>query len=84
MKQTLKFIQQRNDLYAEFNCECPSEKFIGSPIEHLMKQKITLSGYNDNYFYEVVNIEPRIYKCKCGRQYKYQWFPYGVKIENIQ
>lgn len=68
------------DLYASIECACPSPNFIGSSIEHLMKKKIRLSGYNDNYFFEVVNKDPREFKCECGRAFKYQWKPNGVLI----
>ncbi|EGL82069.1 hypothetical protein CathTA2_2432 [Caldalkalibacillus thermarum TA2.A1] len=84
MKQTVEFKRLGNDLFADFQCQCPSPNFIGTDIEHLMKRKITLSGYADAYFFKVVNAEPNIFKCDCGRVYKYQWFPHGVEIEEVK
>lgn len=71
--QQLEFESHVNDLFATIQCECPSETFKGTAIEHLMKHKIRITGYNDNYFFDVVNKEPRILDCKCGRKYQYQW-----------
>jgi hypothetical protein len=73
-----------NDLATSFYCECPSELFKDSSISHLMKQKITLYGYNDNYFFNEVNKEMRIYTCKCGLQYKYRWTYDGVELEKVK
>lgn len=67
-----------NDLSVDFECVCPSETFKGTPIEHLMKQRIYLTGYNDDYFFNTVNAEPRSFKCKCGKEYTQQWFRNGT------
>lgn len=79
----IKFERFSNDLFAEFECKCPSKKWADSTIAHLMKTKIKLSGYADDYFFNVVNKEPRVVKCECGRSYKYQWFTNGVQVEEI-
>lgn len=73
-----------NDLVVEFKCECPSALFIGTNIEHLMKQKIDLWGYADANFFDNVNSKPRNFKCKCGKEYSQQWFTDGkVIVETI-
>lgn len=73
-----------SDLAVSFKCECPSELFIGTEIEHLMKQNIRLYGYNDSNFFDTVNVKPREFKCKCGKRYTQQWFSDGfVEIEEI-
>lgn len=73
-----------NDLAVDFQCTCPSDLFKGTEIEHLMKHRINLYGYNDNYFYNTVNAEPREFKCKCGKHYTQQWFSDGfVDIKEI-
>lgn len=66
-----------NDLAIDFKCTCPSDLFKGSDIEHLMKQRIHLYGYNDANFWGNVNKEPRKFNCKCGREYTQQWFVDG-------
>lgn len=70
----------RNDLAVDFHCDCPHPRFIGTPVEHIMKNKITLYGYNDRYFFEEVNKEPRNIKCRCGKEYTQQWFDKGYVI----
>lgn len=73
-----------NDLYCDaLECNCPNPLFVGSPIDHLMKNKIKLVGYDDDYFFNVVNKEPKKGKCRCGREYKFQWFNDGVEAEWI-
>lgn len=62
------------DLSASFYCTCPSELFKGIEIEHIMKTLIRLTEYNDSYFFNEVNKEPRSLTCKCGKQYTQQWF----------
>lgn len=73
----------RNDLYFEIHCTCPDEKWIGTNIEHIMKHKIVLTGYNDSNFFNNVNKESRESKCKCGRKFRYQWFPRYIIFEWI-
>lgn len=68
------------DLYYDLKCTCPNRLFIGTDIEHIMKQNVTLTGYADNYFFDTVNAEPRIGKCGgCQREFQYQWFRDGVE-----
>jgi len=81
--KVLEYTRHRNDLFCEFECTCPSESWRNTPIEHLMKEKIKFSGYNDNYFFDVVNREPKIRTCKCGKKYRYQWKREGVEVEEI-
>jgi|GEM_PF-5092791 len=81
--KTFEYSSLGNDLFAKFYCDCPSELFKGTPVEHIMKTNITLSGYNDDYFFDVDNKEPREYKCKCGKRYSYQWKRNGVEVEEI-
>jgi hypothetical protein len=74
-----------NDLAVDFQCDCPHESFIGTDIEHLVKQRIHLYGYNDGYFFNVVNAEPRSFKCKCGEKYQQQWFADGyVEVTKLK
>lgn len=83
MKLEIKHIAG-NDLSVDFQCDCPHKSFVGTDIEHLMKHRIYLYGYNDNYFFNEVNNEPREFKCKCGKQYKQQWFRNGyVEVEEV-
>jgi hypothetical protein len=72
------------DMYFSFKCTCPSALFKDSDIADIMKTTITLSGYADDYFFNEVNIEPRIYQCICNKQYRYQWFRDGVEYEEIK
>jgi hypothetical protein len=71
------------DLVAEFECDCPNERYKGSPIEHLMKHIIRLYGYNDTNFFDNVNKEPQTLTCKCGKEYRYQWTRDGVNVELV-
>lgn len=85
MKQLIEYETiAGNDLVASFKCECPDESFKDSSFAHLMKHRIRLYGYNDLYFFEEVNKEPRMYNCKCGFQYKYRWTYEGVEVERIE
>jgi hypothetical protein len=72
------------DMYFSFKCTCPSDLFKNTDIAHLMETTITLSGYADDYFFNEVNREPRTFKCKCNKIYKYQWFRDGVECEEIK
>jgi len=74
-----KFKALGRDLFFDLKCTCPSKLFIGTSIEDLMKHRITLTGYNDNNFFDTVNAEPRKSICKCGREFTYQWFRDGVE-----
>lgn len=73
----------RNDLVAEFQCTCPSERWIGTDIEHLMKKTHKLWGYADSNFFNNVNAQPRHFECKCGKHYTQQWFMNG-KVEILE
>jgi hypothetical protein len=70
------------DMYATFKCICPSELFPDKP-ELGIKHTIRLTGYNDDYFWDVVNKEPRELICKCGKKYKYQWINGVVELERL-
>lgn len=72
---------QGRDLVAEFECDCPNERYKDSPLAHLMKHRIKLYGYNDSNFFDNVNKEPQTLTCKCGRVYQYQWKRDGVKVK---
>ena len=78
-----KFRALGNDLYFDLECTCPNSLFIGTDIEGIMKHRIKLTGYNDANFFDNVNAEPRKGKCKCGREFVYQWFRNGVEAEFI-
>ena len=45
------------DLYADFKCTCPSERFKGTDIEDIMKTTITLRGYDDDYFFNITHFD---------------------------
>jgi hypothetical protein len=71
------------DLYFSFKCTCPSYLFKDSDIADIMKTTIKLSGYADDYFFDEVNKEPRLFQCTCNKQYKYQWFRDGIECEEV-
>ena len=80
----LQYEQSRNDLFAEFQCTCPSKRWIGTNIEHLMKTRIALYGYCDHNFFYNVNAKPREFRCGCGKKYTQQWFPNGtVEVKEV-
>jgi hypothetical protein len=80
MAKRLPFRALGRDLYFDLQCTCPDPLFKDSDIAHLMKRRITLTGYADDYFFDVVNKEPRQGKCSgCGRPYTVQWFRDGVE-----
>lgn len=72
------------DLSASFYCTCPDKNYVGTPIETVMKTKIELSGYNDRYFWDEVNKEPREVECECGKKYTQQWKENGIVEVNEQ
>lgn len=81
----LKWERSRNDLHTSFNCTCPSKRWEGTEIAHLMTTKIDLSGYFDSNYFDNVNAKPRQFKCQCGKQYTQQWFPNGtVEVKEVQ
>jgi len=69
-----------NDLHYRIECTCPSERWKDSPVAHIMKTEILLSGYADDFFFDEVNKSPRVTKCSCGKEYQYQWFRDGIEI----
>lgn len=68
-----------NDLYFTLECSCLDDRFKDSEVAYLFKTQIQLTGYYDSYFFTEVNKEPRICQCKCGREFKFQWFVDGVE-----
>jgi hypothetical protein len=83
MKKQFKWSGGR-DLHYTIKCTCPSEKWKGTDIEHLMTTDILLSGYADDYFFDEVNKEPRTIDCKCGKRYGVQWFRDGVECNELK
>lgn len=80
-KQQFKAIG--HDLYFRFDCSCQHKD--DSLAKLGMKHQITLTGYADDYFFDVVNKEPRIIKCdKCGKEFEYQWFRDGIICEKLK
>lgn len=80
-KHRIPFTMRRNDLFARLYCTCPA---VFDGVEHdLLKHSIQLTGYNDDYFFNVANKEPRERECRCGRRYRVQWFRDGVEAEFI-
>ena len=76
----LNYEAHRNDLYAKFNCVCTDPKWKDSNASHLFKTKITLVGYDDDYFFDSVNEFPRKIECQCGICYNVQWFRDHVEV----
>lgn len=68
------------DLYAKFKCTCLDPKWKDSEVAHLFHTTIRLCGYNDAYFFDEVNKEPKEIKCDCGKLFKVQWFRDGVEV----
>ena len=69
------------DLYCELQCACPDPKWADTEVAHLFKRKITLVGYADDHFFDVVNRHPQERQCECGRRLMYQWTRGGVYME---
>lgn len=72
-----------NDLFADKYCTCGHKDYKGTPLEKIMKTKLSLSGYADAYFFDVVNKNPVPYICDCGMSYLIQWKHDGVSVETI-
>jgi hypothetical protein len=73
-----------NDLVVDFECTCPHEKYKDNEVlSKIMKTRINLYGYNDDYFFNTVNAAPRSFKCKCGKEYTQQWLNDGY-VEVIE
>lgn len=65
----------RNDLFAEMNC-------IGCADKNKKSNKLKFTGYNDNYFFNVVNKDFRNYTCEhCGTNWLYKWTVDGVVVK---
>ena len=71
----------RRDLFFDLECTCLDPRFAHSEIAHLFKTKVHCTGYADDNFFDNVNAEPRVFKCKCGREFQIQWFPNGVEAK---
>ena len=68
------------DMYAEMQCSCSNSKYKDGPLADIMKTTIRFTGYNDDYFFDVVNKEPRERVCECGRKFQFQWKSDGVHV----
>ena len=79
--QILKIRSIGSDLFADFYCTCLSKLFKNTSIAKIMKTKITLSGYNDSYFFDTVNACPTPRICECGKSYLVQWKRDGVEVK---
>lgn len=64
-----------NDLYARISC-------IGCAEKNKKRHDLRFIGYNDRYFYEVVNKDFRERTCeKCGTVWLYKWTYDGVLLQ---
>lgn len=83
-KEILEINYLGNDMFAQFKCTCPSPLFKDKPeLADSIKKTIRLSGYNDDYYWNVVNKEPRELTCECGKKYRYQWIDGVVELERL-
>ena len=78
----LEYRQIGNDIFCNLGeCKCPSRLFIGSSIEHIMKESIKISGYYDDNFFDNVNKDIKKWECsKCDTVCNYRWTRDGVII----
>lgn len=84
MNEILNYTSHGNDLFCDVGyCDCPNESFVGTDIAHYMKKRIKFTGYNDDYFFNVVNAKPTKFSCKCGKEFFFQWKREGVEICHI-
>lgn len=67
------------DLYFDLSCTCTNPLFEGTSVADIMTHSVKLVGYADDNFFDNVNAAPRIGRCKCGREFRYQWFRDGVE-----
>lgn len=81
--ETLPIRKFGNDLFADFYCTCNNKAYLGTPIYKLMKTKITLTGYNDSYFFDGVSKEDKPLVCQCGQSYLYKWNRDGVVLQRL-
>lgn len=77
----LPFRALGRDLFCDVECSCADPEWTESPVGHLFKRKIKLTGYADDYFFEKVNADAHEITCECGWRLRYQWFRDGVQIE---
>lgn len=67
------------DLYCNVDCRCLSERFKDHSILSVIHTVVNLIGYNDDYFFDIVNATDHEGHCKaCGRKYFYRWTRNGV------
>jgi hypothetical protein len=68
----------RNDLFSEdIHCKCMNKKYLEDGLK--INYRFSLSGYNDNYFFETVNKNIRQGKCSnCGREFEFRWTMDGI------
>lgn len=70
------------DMYATMECSCPDKRWADNEVlKNSFKTKIRFTGYNDDYFFSVVNKEPRERICDCGKKYNFQWKHDGVHVD---
>lgn len=70
-----EYEQLGNDLFVDFRCLGCAEK-----LKKFKRLKFT--GYNDNYFFNVVNKDFRSYSCEdCETEYLYKWTVDGVILK---
>lgn len=76
------FKRLSNDLFVETDLTCECSAFPDHPNKMMrdIKEKITTTGYYDNYFFDIIFDQPRAYRCKCGCVITVQWFRDGVEI----
>lgn len=80
MQLEIKYIGG-NDLSVDFSCTCPHKMYKDNEVlRDIMKTRIHLYGYNDGYFFNMVNGKPRQFKCECGKKYTQQWFKDGYVV----
>src|SRR3990167_7823764 len=75
----LAFSSLGRDLYVTTECECLDPRKADSAVAHLFHTPVTLTGYADDHFFDIVNADPRFGVCVgCGRRYEFQWRRDGV------
>ena len=74
------------DLFADFECTCPEPRYANDEVlSKYFNTKIKLSGYNDSYFFNEVNKEPRTVSCPtCNKKYQVQWLSDGVEVQEVE
>jgi hypothetical protein len=74
----IDFELKRNDIVAKISCQCP--KYPTNDFLKHIKKEHALWGYNDDYFFKVVNKDPKETVLSCGCNIKYQWTKTCLKI----